>query len=139
MRLAILLIAAVSFAAQHEAAAKVDVLSTHQTDAVYEGVRHLPCLHRTALCPDKCGHARDVAVFRITHYRSYVKNNPNHGDPQAPEFLLPLRQDESVSADILSTARDLKVGEAVKLDWVHEYVQGESMSYPRRRVLLLAR
>lgn len=145
MRLALVLLSAVlPLGAQHAAPAQpsapqVDVLSTHRTDAVYEGVRHIPCRHRTALCPDKCGHAMDVAVFRITAYRSYERNNPNHGDPEAKEFLLPLKVDESVSAEVIATAGALKVGEAVKLDWAHEYVRGASASYPRRRVMRLAR
>jgi hypothetical protein len=119
--------------------AQVDSLSVHRTDAVYEGVRHLPCRHRTALCPDKCGHARDVAVFRITAYREYVKDNSHHGDPKAVEFLLPLKEGEEVSADILAFARALKAGDTVRLDWVHEYVRSQGASYPRRRVTQLAR
>lgn len=125
--------------APRAAAPKVDALSTHETDAAFEGVRHLPCLHRTALCPDRCGHARDVAVFRITAYRRYAKDNPHHGDPQAKEFLMPLVEGEEVSAEILQLARSLKAGDAVKLDWVHEYVRTDSASYPRRRVTRLER
>ena len=117
----------------------VDVLSTHRTDAVYEGVRHLPCLHRTALCPDKCGHARDVAVFRITSYREYVAGNPHHGDPKAAEFLMPLKEGDEVSSETLAFAKGLQVGDAVKLEWVHEYVRSQGASYPRRRVTQLAR
>lgn len=120
-------------------APKVDVLSLHRTDAVYEGVRHLPCLHKTSLCPDKCGHACDVAVFRITAYRDYTKGNPHHGDPRASEFLMPLKEGEEVSATMLAFARGLKAGETVKLDWVHEYVRTEGASYPRRRVTRLDR
>lgn len=115
------------------------MLSTHRTNAVYEGIRHLPCLHKTSLCPDKCNHARDVAVFRITAYREYVKDNPHHGDPQAAEFFMPLKEGEEVSATLLEYARGLQVGDAVKLDWVHEYVRSEGASYPRRRVTQLAR
>lgn len=141
MRLALVLLAAVlPLVAQNAAPApQVDVLSTHQTDAVYEGTRHIPCRHRTALCPEKCGHAMDVAVFRITAYRSYVKHSPNHGDPEAKEFLLQLRPGEVASAEVLSVVRVLKVGAPVRLDWVHEYVRTESVSYPRRRVTQLTR
>jgi len=121
------------------AAPQVDGLSTHQTDAVFEGVRHLPCLHKTSLCPDKCGHAKDVAVFRITAYRDYVKNNPHHGDPQAQEFLMPLKAGDEVSAEAVALAGSLKVGDAVKLDWVHEYVRSAGAAYPRRRVTRLER
>ncbi len=143
MRLALVLLAAVlpldaQNAAPAAPAPQVDVLSTHQTDAVYEGVRHIPCRYRTALCPDKCGHAMDVAVFRITAYRSYVKNSPDYGDPEAKEFLLQLKPGEAASAEVLSVVRTLKVGAPVRLDWVHEYVRTESASYPRRRVTQLA-
>lgn len=137
--LLVLLAFVVPVAGSGPAEPSVDVLSAHQTDAIYQGVRHLPCRHRTALCPDKCGHARDVAVFRITAYRSYTKANPNHGDPQAAEFLMPLAVGEEVSAELLEVAKGLKVGEAVKLDWVHEYVRAEGASYPRRRVTRLER
>lgn len=140
MRHALVLLAAIlPLGAQNAAAPQVEVLSTHQTDAVCEGVRHLPCRHRTALCPDKCGHAMDVVVFRITAYRGYVKNSPHHGDPEAREFLLRLKPDEAVSAEVVATARSLKVGDAVRLDWVHEYVRADGVSYPRRRVTQLAR
>lgn len=152
MRLFLLLVPALMFLplpAQHEPVApapaphtpapQVDTLSTHETDAVFEGVRHLPCLHRTALCPDRCGHAKDVAVFRITAYRRYAKDNPNHGDPQAREFLMPLVAGEEVSAEVLQLARSLKAGDVVKLDWAHEYVRSAGASYPRRRVARLER
>lgn len=119
-------------------APRVDVLSSHETDAVYEGVRRLPCLHRTSLCPDRCGHARDVAVFRIAAYRKYDKVNPHHGDPQAAEFLMPLTVGEEVSAEQVGFAKGLRAGDAVRLDWAHEYVRRDGASYPRRRVVRLA-
>ena len=114
-----------------------EVLSTHRTKAVYEGTRHLPCHFRTALCPDRCGHARDVAVFRITEYVAYEKPG-QYGDPKAAEFLLPLKEGEEVSASILVVAKDLSKGAAVRLEWLHEYVTREGSKYPRRRVTLLA-
>jgi hypothetical protein len=115
-----------------------EVLSSHRTKAVYEGNRHLPCRYRTSLCPDRCGHARDVAVFRITEYLAYEKSG-QHGDPKATEFLLPLKAGEEVSAEILATAKGLAKGDAVRLDWLHEYVSKDGSKYPRRRVTLLAR
>lgn len=120
------------------AADKVEVLSSHRTKAVYEGTRHLPCRHRTSLCPDRCGHARDVAVFRITEYVAYEKSG-QYGDAKATEFLLPLSQGEEVSAEILAVAQGLSKGDAVRLEWLHEYVTKDGSKYPRRRVTLLAR
>jgi hypothetical protein len=114
-----------------------EVLSSHRTKAVYEGTRHLPCRHRTALCPDRCGHTRDVAVFRITEYVAYEKPG-EYGDPKTAEFLLPLKEGEEVSAAILAAAKDLSKGAAVRLEWLHEYVTREGSKYPRRRVTLLA-
>lgn len=120
------------------AADGVEVLSSHRTKAVYEGVRHLPCRHRTSLCPDRCGHARDVAVFRITEYVAYEKPG-QYGDEKAAEFLLPLGQGEEVSAEVLAIARGLSKGDAVRLEWLHEYVTKGGSKYPRRRVVVLAR
>lgn len=137
--LIVLLALVIPAAGSSPAEPPVDVLSAHQTDAVYEGTRHLPCRHRTSLCPDKCGHAKDVAVFRITAYRSYTRANPSYGDPQAAEFLMPLNVGEEVSAGQVEIVRGLKAGESVKLDWQHEYVRADGASYPRRRVTRLDR
>jgi len=117
---------------------KVEVLSSHRTKAVYEGTRHLPCRHRTSLCPDRCGHARDVAVFRITEYVAYEKPG-QYGDAKATEFLLALRAGDEASPEVLALARSLAKGDAVRLDWLHEYVTEAGSSSPRRRVTLLAR
>lgn len=134
-----LLAAAILGADSKPPGSAVEILSSHQTDAIYQGARRLPCLHRTALCPDRCDHAKDVAVFRIAAYRSYTKANPNHGDPEAKEFLMPLKAGEEVSAEQLEFAKGLKPGDAVKLDWQHEYVRADGASYPRRRVTRLER
>lgn len=115
-----------------------EVLSSHRTKAVYEGTRHLPCYFKTSLCPDRCGHAQAVAVFRITEYLAYEKPG-QYGDAKATEFLLPLKQGEEVSADILSAAKGLNKGDAVRLEWLHEYVSKDGSKYPRRRVTLLAK
>jgi len=121
------------------AAPQVDILSTHSTHAVYEGVRHLPCFHKTSLCPNKCGHAKDVAVFRVTGYIAYQKANSDHGDPRATQFMMPLVESDEVNPTVLAFAKGLKVGDAVRLDWNHEYVKDDGVSYPRRRVTLLSR
>ena len=121
------------------AAPQVDILSTHSTHAVYEGVRHLSCLHKTSLCPDKCGHAKDVAVFRVTGYIAYQKANSDYGDPRATQFMMPLVEGNEVNSTVLAFAKGLKVGDTVRLDWNHEYVKDDGGSYPRRRVTLLAR
>jgi hypothetical protein len=121
------------------AAPQVDILSKHSTHAVFEGVRHLPCMHKTSLCPDKCGHTKDVAVFRVTGYIAYEKTNPHHGDPQAAQFMMPLVEGNEVDAKVLAFAKELKTGDAVRLDWNHEYVKDDGAHYPRRRVTLLSR
>ncbi|MFM8269645.1 MAG: hypothetical protein ACKN9V_05590, partial [Pseudomonadota bacterium] len=108
-------------APQALATSMVEVLSTHRTKAVYEGVRNLPCRHRTSLCPDRCGHARAVAVFRVTEYVAFDKPG-KYGDGKTTEFLLPLVEGEEVSAEVLAVAKALSKGDAVRLEWLHEYV-----------------
>lgn len=139
MRLVLALLAAlVAFLPAQAGQGSAEVLSSHRTKAVYEGARHLPCRHRTSLCPDRCGHARDVAVFRIAEYLAYEKP-AEYGDGKATEFLLPLAAGEEVTPEILAAAKALAKGDAVRLEWLHEYVTKDGSKYPRRRVTLLAR
>ncbi len=53
--------------------------------------------------------------------------------------MMPLVESDEVNPTVLAFAKGLKVGDAVRLDWNHEYVKDDGVSYPRRRVTLLAR
>ena len=42
-----------------------ELLSVHKTVATFDGLTEQKCFHRTALCPDQCGHGGTIATFSI--------------------------------------------------------------------------
>ena len=42
-----------------------ELLSAHKTVATFDGLTEQKCFHRTALCPDQCGHGGTIATFSI--------------------------------------------------------------------------
>lgn len=114
-------------------------LAIFETIAVFEGVTHIPCQFMTMQCPNHCGHAKDVAKFRIDEYQRYEKVD-KYGDPQTDYFSFNMNAaaaDDPQSPDIIATVRELKAGDRVRLHWNHIYTTGGSVNMPQRRVLLL--
>ena len=117
------------------------VLSSHSTIARFEGIIHRPCMFRTALCPDRCGHARDLARFTIIKYLNYEKKD-KYGDEQGTEFyanINPNADEDKQSVEFIDIIKDLKQGDQVRLDWEHIYVDGDHAKYPERPIRLLER
>ena len=98
-------------------------------------------MHRTSLCPHACGHANAWYVFAIDRYLAHAKPG-QYGDEEQREFALQLRPAESRVAHApgaLALAAALAPGDAVRLDWVHEYVTEGGSKFPERRVTRLER
>lgn len=113
-----------------------DVLSTHKTIAEYVGTEHMPCMFRTALCPDRCGHAKDVAKFKIIEYKFYEKPG-QYGDEKTDMFrveLHPKRVPTSQNPEIDEVLPKLKEGQKVELEWRHIYTSDAGSKYPERPV-----
>ena len=118
-----------------------ELLSSHDTEAIFEGVTYMPCRHLTSLCPDRCGHGANVARFRITKYLDYKKPG-KYGDEQAKVFLC--RVSNGKGDDMESSIRQetldalaLKPGDAVRLSWNHDYVKREGSQFPMRPITRL--
>ena len=62
--------------------AKAELLASNSVTAQFHGTRRLPCMGRTALCPNRCGHAAAVAVFRVLSNEAYAKPG-KYGDDKA--------------------------------------------------------
>ena len=120
---------------------KFDVLSRHDTDAVFVKTEQRRCRGLTSFCPDKCGHSGTVAVFRIEKYNAYEKLG-EYGDPRTEEFSFMLQSTtgtSDVSKEIAARVRALEPGDKVRLIWEHIYVSDESGSkYPERVVRKLS-
>ncbi len=115
-----------------------ELLSLHDTVAVFEGISLHRCLGRTALCPDRCGDSGNLAKFRILGYLDYQKPG-EYGDKQqgAFSFLVDdtLKQ-LHIPAAFADIVRALKPGDRVRLVWRHDYVTrkdgGTEMKFPDR-------
>jgi len=125
---------------QPQAKETYDILSTHQTDAVYKGRVEQPCRHRTAECPDRCNHGGTVAQFTISNYISYNKPG-KYGDAKTKEFAIMLKSPDMDQA-MIDQINLLKPRTPLKLSWEHRYItkifpNGTSSKFPRRVITLL--
>lgn len=114
-----------------------DVLSRHDTNAVFAGTHEQVCMGRTMLCPDKCGGSGTVAVFKIERYNAYERNS-KYGDGKAGDFAFMLEAttgESDVSPEIAAFVRSLAVGARVHLVWEHIYhTDPRGSKFPERVV-----
>lgn len=118
---------------------KRELLSSHDTTAVFRGIREHVCMGRTALCPDRCGHSGKLATFGILEYRHYEKPG-EYGDPKQERFQVLIEDNmgkRKVSEAIHTAILALKEGDKVHLKWNHDYVTKDRSSYPERTITLL--
>lgn len=118
---------------------RCDVLSRHDTNAVFAGTREHVCMGRSMLCPDRCGHSGTLATFKIESYNTYEKPG-KYGDPKTNEFSVMLRsttEQNGVSADIAQKISALKPGDKVHLVWEHIYVTDDTGAFPERVIRTL--
>lgn len=114
-----------------------ELLSDHVAEAEFTGMIHRKCRFLTSLCPDKCDHARDFAVFRIVKYLDYRKPG-KYGDEKQEQLMVdvnPAHKPILQSADILKKISALKPGDRVVLHWAHYYMHRNSSSFPERPVI----
>lgn len=116
------------------------VLSTHITEAVYQGTIERPCRFLTAECPDRCNHGGTAAQFKITRYLKYDKPG-KYGDAKTEQFTVMLKSPE-MEQTMIDQIKSLKPGSSIKLNWEHRYVtrthpDGTSAKFPRRVITKL--
>lgn len=114
-----------------------ELLADHVAEAEFTGVIHRKCMFMTSLCPDKCDHAKDFAVFRIIKYLDYQKPG-KYGDEKQEKLMVdlnPAHKPILQGADILKKIAALKAGDKVVLHWSHYYMHKDSSSFPERPVI----
>ena len=114
--------------------ATFDVLSHHDAICEFVEIRHIPCRFRTSLCPDRCNHASDVAVFKVLEYKEYEKKG-EYGDEKKEQIFCEvkkpvLEQDPAIAQQCMN----LKPGQKVQLVYDHIYVSKEGAHFPVRPV-----
>mmetsp|Transcript_10651 Transcript_10651/g.18261 ORF Transcript_10651/g.18261 Transcript_10651/m.18261 type:complete len:125 (+) Transcript_10651:63-437(+) len=119
---------------QREDIAHRQLLSLHETKAVFDGYGEQKCRFRTSLCPDRCGHGGKYAHFVIEEYVKYEKPG-EHGDPQGKDFHVMIKD---VPPNIVGNIEGLKQGDKVTLNWNHDYCTTTGGSkFPERPITKL--
>ena len=111
----------------------------YRATATFMGASERPCLHRTALCPDRCAHATTTFAFRLETCEAI-----RGADSANAKWVTPLKAGDEHCVGLADlgehaeAARRLEVGQRVALQWRHEYVTREGASFPERPVHGLA-
>lgn len=120
--------------------AHYEVLSRHDTNATFSGMRDHICMGRSMLCPDQCGHSGTLAVFKIKNYNAYEKLS-KYGDPKTEEFVVMLKSkngESTLSDDLIRKISALNVGDEVHLAWEHIYVtDSHGSQFPERKIRIV--
>lgn len=114
-----------------------ELLAVNTVSARFLGVRHLPCMGRTALCPDRCGHATSVAVFQVLSNESYDKPGKYGDDKAEPgsELLVDsLADTPGQDPAVLATLASLTPGDTVRLTQKHYYADFGGVHMPVRPI-----
>lgn len=119
-----------------------ELLASNTVVAVYEKTIDRPCMHRTALCPDRCDHAKKLAVFRVEENENYERLG-EYGDaesePGSTIYVNMLVDEPGQDASVRQLISELKPGDSVRLRIDHYYVKEPSNQYPVRPVTLIER
>lgn len=113
-----------------------DVLAVHRVIATLQDIQNQPCRFMTALCPDRCGHASDVARFQVLDYEHYEKPG-QYGDEKQTMIHVNLKLDaeeDKQDPAIIAQIRSFAPGTKVKLFYEHIYVTLDGSKFPERPV-----
>ena len=114
-----------------------DVLCVNEVTATFKGIEHIPCRFMTSLCPDRCGHATDVATFEINEYLKYEKPG-QYGDDKQTQLMWDLKPASAYNRlhpEYLEIVKNLQPGQKVKVNWTHFYVTDENGSKSPERTV----
>ncbi len=101
-----------------------ELLSEHETIAVFQGISYRVCQGRTAACPYRCGGTGNFAIFRITKYLRHSLPS-SFGQGKVTEFVCQINDNmgqKKVPEAVFSKIASLKPGQGVSLSWKQEYV-----------------
>lgn len=118
-----------------------ELLSAHDTLAVFKGVKQHTCMGLTARCPDRCGHSGKLATFEIVKYLNYQKPG-EYGDPKQERFMVLIEDNKGnakVPVEIRDAIFELKPGDKVHLKWNHDYITEDGSKFPERPITMLER
>ena len=121
------------------AAVKTQLLSAHETEAVFAGIEYRRCRGLTGRCPERCGSSGEYARFTIAKYLKYAKPG-KYGDAKAKDRLIHIsdfHKKPTGDPKLNAIIKGLKKGDRVLLSWNHNYVTRDGSSAPQRPITKL--
>ncbi len=114
-----------------------DKLATNTVVAQFEKMVDRPCMFRTALCPDKCGHATKLALFKVVENKGYEKMG-KYGDAKMEVgATVPVNVLKGVAGQadsVIPAIKALKAGDKVEMTILHFYTNENGSRSPIRPV-----
>ncbi len=120
--------------------AKSKLLAQNIVQVKYVGQKDIPCHFRTALCPDRCGHATRVAEFEVLRNEFYLRGGEYGDAPAAVGSTLVAdvkNPVEGQTSEMVDKMLALKPGDVLFLTQCHYYVEKDGNHYPVRPVTKL--
>ena len=121
------------------AAVKTELLSSHETEAVFVGIDYRVCRGLTGRCPERCGSSGEYARFTIEKYLKYEKPG-KYGDAKAKDRLIHIsdfHKKPTGDPKLNTIIKGLTKGDRVLLSWNHNYVTEGGSSAPQRPITKL--
>jgi hypothetical protein len=118
---------------------KTELLSAHETEAVFAGIEFRTCRGKTGRCPENCGSSGEFAIFTIDKYLKYEKPG-KYGDAKAKDKRIQIsdfHKKPKGDAKLNETIKGLTKGDRVLLSWDHNYVTRGGSSMPVRPITKL--
>jgi hypothetical protein len=122
---------------------QTQLLSDHQTVAVYDGAVYHVCSGLTSACPETCGASGEYAQFKISEYKVYAKSG-EYGDAKTDVFSYQISDFNKKSlkdTKWITEIKALKKGQKVFLHWQHRYgaVRSPNSLGPIRPIIALTK
>lgn len=117
---------------------KADLLASNTVVAEYQQTVEHPCRFMTALCPDRCDHATQLAEFKVVSNEQYEHPGKYGDDKLEPGAMAVVDVKKNVpgqSPKVASFISSLKPGDKVLLTINHYYVQQGQGQFPVRPVV----
>ena len=115
-----------------------ELLASHETTAIFDGVINKGCRFLTAQCPDSCNHTKTWAEFTIIGYTDFHSYS-QYGKKQSHYAIALDGAKGTKNKKVLRTLKRLEVGDTVTLNWNHLYITSNGASYPTRPIQQLSK
>lgn len=119
---------------------KAELLASNTVVAQYVSTDARPCYGRTSLCPDRCGHAVQLAKFRVLMNEAYEQPGKYGDDKAVAGNLLLVDASSDIpgqDVEMLKKLAELKPGQVVRITQKHYYAEVSGVHTPIRPVTQL--